>query len=291
MPSWPIGGGGTAWGPRYMVPLSWILTIPVAELWSRGKKWCLSIAAVAMFSTALQFVAATVHWGVYYGALFAGYPDPENGILLSPGNWWLSPVVGQFLTWQVSNFDLLWGRGGQMAWPIFFGLLALLATSLAFLAYSRTPHSRLNSGLAQGVVAILFIFGPSFFLKEAYRVTRGYPDTDPPTQQVLARKINSFAGKHLVISISEDFSHDFFLNFLKGSFDHYWFSRYQDTKEEILGPAVAEADRIFLVVDRISHPTRIQHWLDGHAVLYHQEWVGSYFLMVYLLPDSTQSPR
>ena len=291
-------GGGLEWGPRYLVPLVPLLVLPLQQAlrWRWGRL-CFSMLLVP--SVAIQIVASTVNWGLFWQWLAHTFPGErafylEDGLLLDPRNLRLSPVVGQFLYWRPENFDLTWLRSDQEGHPPIFNagilliLLAIFTVALTFFVYSLKPrpwHQARRLLLATGLA---FVIGILLFLRQAYWVDANHWYIDTPALREMAQEINNAPrGKPLIVSVSNQFHYNLIMNYLKGSFVHYWLSPEQEGGfEELLKP-VSQMDRVFLILDHTVEAGKgqaILRWLDEHAHRLQGRWIGKYQFFSYAPP-------
>lgn len=287
--------GGVAWGPRLLVPLAVPLTLLVSPLFaSRGFALGLTMG-VTILSTAIQFVAATADWTIYYDKLIRNFAGRLSGqVFLRPTVEW-SPVLGQFQIWQPGNLDLVWLRSSAAGQPpsLESGILAvallLIGLSSAILYLALSGRLSVSARRVLVLEGIAFAAGIFFFLRGVYQVDAAYWDTDTASLRQIAQTTNNFeSGRLLVVSVSNQFHYNTFMNFLKRGFVHYWLSPLQEELDFLQEPAT-NVQRILLITDSIppnSPESYAERWLNQEAFRYHGGWVGQYFLFQYAPPQT-----
>jgi len=289
--------GGVCWGPRYLLPVMPLMLIPGAELLQkREKPWRAFCLLVSGLSVAIQLVASTADWSAYYSQIAGRFPKPEMGLWLRPEKFALSPVVGQFKIWLAGHFDLLWCHLSPSGTIRTDGLLAasLLIPcifSLLFLGYafSRGRNARLT-GAGSLIVLLLLSMAIIVLLCRGFYSTPGYPGINTEELRQIAALMTG-PQPRIIVSLSNEFHHCLFMNFLKGSFVHYWYSPalYRKFYFGLLLSPPLKADRLWLVVDwphiQPYHDGKgLEWWLNERLYRYTASWVGGYEVFGYLYP-------
>lgn len=141
--SGPQWFGGLSWPPRFLVPVVPYLllaALPVIERVLVGRVSRLLLAAfvlLVVWSVWVQLTAVSLPWDVYT----AGLPSRARGLLEWGGGLnlveFMRPLVIPRL-WAAVPLDVIWDRTGLLAWPLSFGVLALLSGVALFWLLRRS---------------------------------------------------------------------------------------------------------------------------------------------------------
>jgi hypothetical protein len=139
--------GGLSWPPRFLVPVVPFLIIGLLPILDKIVRRTASVrlmvitVALVIYSLWIQFTGVSLWWGEYAGAL-----PPESGQVLEWPNG-LNQI--QYLRWVVipglwSNLplDFAWIRNGLPAWPVAFGLLAIVSAAILWKLLHTDNHGR-----------------------------------------------------------------------------------------------------------------------------------------------------
>jgi len=292
--------GGLCWGPRFLVPLIPLLTIPIAEALSSRRRWALAcVAGLLLISFIVQAGVSTVDWTAYYDRALGQHPQPETSIWLDPRNLLNAPVWGTLRTWGAETLDVLWAHptpsgahpqpDGSFARRT--GLMAVLflpvGASLVALAWALRGRRR-ATGVGLGAASTLVI-GVFALLTQAPAATAGYPGIDLAEMQGVAKIVNRSTTPRTIVTVSNEFHFHLLKNFFKGRFAHYWYSPVEQEGFEVLLSPPIKSDRLWLTVDRVHLPPGqsghdLETWLIRHTYRASAGWVGGYQVFEYLLP-------
>jgi hypothetical protein len=296
---YPAWHGGLCWGTRFLVPLSPLLSIPLAHVWSGRKRgWAIGGWAIGLGSAAIQFVASTADYLDYYLSVVPNpYPDPENSVWLHPGSLLDAPIGGQFRIWSLESLDLLWLHVRHSGELFFNG--ALFAVLLAFLLFSGlylvglrrsslSPRLRVGGGI---FVALLLLLSLGVLLDQGMDSIQGYKGIDMADMHGIAAQTgNQDQEPRLIVSYSNEPRYRLIMNLFKGQFMHYWFSSQQlEGFEELLDPLLS-VRKLWLVVDRVhlrpeDSGRELEFFLNQHLYRYTSGWSGGYELFGYVYAD------
>ena len=292
--------GGMCWGPRFLVPLGPLLSLPLAQIWLlRKKKWAIAGWAIVFLSLAIQFVASTASYVPYYLSVVPDpYPDPENTVWLRPDSLLDAPVAGQFRTWSLENLDLMWlhvrPSGGLFLNGLLFAILlaSLFFAGLYLAGLVRTVLSR-RLRIGGAVVALsLFLASQGVLLAQGLASTRGHGGViTTDLLEVAAQTGNRDREPRVIVSYSNEPQHRLIMNALKGRFVHYWFSSQQlEGFDALLNPALP-ARKLWLIVDRVHLKPEnsgydLAYFLNRHLYRFANGWVGGgYEIFGYVYAD------
>jgi len=285
--------GGLCWGPRFLVPIIPLLTIPLAEALSSQRRWTLAcVAGLLLISFIVQAGVSTVDWTAYYDRVLGQHPQPEMGIWLDPRSLLDAPVWGTLRAWGTETLDVLWAHAQPDApfvchtrlMVLLFLPVGTLLVTLAWVLGGR----RWATGVGLGAASTLAI-GVFALLTRAPAATAGYPGIDLVEMQGIAEIVNRSTTPRTIVTVSNEFHFHLLKNFFKGRFAHYWYSPVeQEGFEALLSPPL-KSDHLWLVVDRVHlQPDQSGHdletWLTRHAYRARADWVGGYQVFEYLLP-------
>lgn len=143
---WYMWWGGSAWGPRFLVPLAaplTLLVIPVLEHARHHRGWSLLIGALFCVSVAAQVLGSVVNF-LHYGASLIAL-DPHAEWTLAVYNVKYQPIWGHLQLLQPEHLDLSWirhvGAGFAVDWQTlsaYGGAVVACVTAL----FLMPKHSR-----------------------------------------------------------------------------------------------------------------------------------------------------
>jgi hypothetical protein len=285
--------GGLCWGPRFLVPLIPLLTIPIAELLSSRRRWVLAgVAGFLIVSFVVQAGVSTVDWTVHYDRALAEHPQPETGVWLDPRSLPQAPVWGTLRTWGTERLDLLWAHAQpdgtltcHTALMVSLGLS--LGASLAALIWTLCGWR--GTAVVSAISVVVLAVGAFSLLTQAPTATAGYPGIRIDEMRGVAELLNRSTAPRTVVTVSNEFHFYLVKNYLKGRFVHYWYSPAQREEFDALLSPPLESDRLWLTVDRVhleqdqsGHDLEI--WLMRQAYRADADWVGGYQVIRFLLP-------
>jgi len=285
--------GGMSWGPRFLVPVLPLLTLPLAEWLTVRRSWVrvLSVALLAL-SFFLQLASASADYSL----------QVEDRAWENQFDYARSPAVRQVGLWRPENLDVVWWRGAasiygdQPEWTLEIAM-SLGASLLASLGWLVACARRLRwTGLARRTwpwaVGAISLHGMAVVVLalRAPAAIGGYPGVDPAEVRAVAQTVNVGPQPQVIVTVSNDFHFNVLLDSLRGRFIHHWLSPEQSSGFEPLLEPPWPARGLHLIVDRVHLPPEhsgrdAELWLNAHLYRYQAEWIGSgYEVYSYLYP-------
>ncbi len=289
--------GGLAWGPRFMVPLLPLLSLPVAALAEHpgwGGRMLLGLALLVSVP-----VQAAVVFGAWDRAVlqFDWATDP-NLPWYDLRLWHRSPAVYQLLNWHPDQTDLVWWHrqsDGSAVGGLTVGLglglgVAAAAGLIRFSLQSRRPVVPVGASLATVALLVAVLLGRSADL------TRDFPGLSLAEARELTARVMSAGQPFTLVTVSNEFFTYYWLGFVKGRFVHHWYSPHQRAGFDGILDSASGVRAIWLVVDRSHLPPGeagrdLEFWLNTRAYRFGAGWVGSYEVFGYLPPAGPLARR
>ena len=166
---WYLWWGGHAWGPRFLVTILPLATLPLAEaLEAAGRRrWvAVGVAALAALSAAVQILGVAVNFNLYLEEIYAKLGLYHPATLFDPA---YSPLLRQIAYVRPESLDLAWVRGGSIDWAALGVGLGLVLLSAA--ALRAAWKERINSLLAGALITLMG-------MAAAFCLVRYAPDGD-----------------------------------------------------------------------------------------------------------------
>lgn len=311
--------GGLAWGPRFLVPVLPLLTLPIAEVLASQRKIVLAgMIGIVALSLAVQVVVSTASWTRYYDQLVSRFPQPEQTVGLDIRQFQYSPVLGQFRLWSPAIFDMIWWHTRAEDGIVVMDrpLLAVVGLSVvlswvylavrlneqrwargdrAFLIIPESVHrprafmALTLAGLAASVTTLL--------VRAAGNI-QGYPGFRlSEIRQIAAQVGENSPTPYVLVTVSNEFNFHLLKGYLKGRFIHYWFSPHQREGFDSVLTVAKDAQRLWLVIDRGHMPPDasgydLEYWLNTHAYRLAGGWIQAYEVLGYavLAEELTMQP-
>jgi len=292
--------GGLAWGPRFLVPLLPLITIPLASVLS-SRHLAMRILGVAgsAFGTLLQLPVAIATWehAVEQLPLPLDPKLPWYDLRL----WQRSPPLFQAFHWRPEWLNLLWWHSmadGSLArdlpLAVALGLALIAVLSMAVWSLWGHPMSQRALVASAVVAAMLVIIGGGTLLWRGYDLTRDYPGLSIAEAREIAAVVSDPGPGSLattLVSVSNEFHIYFWLGLLKGHSVHHWISPGQTGGFEGVLQGRRPSRSIWLVVDRVHlQPDHSGHdaeyWLNRHTYQASGRWVGGFEVFRYALPEA-----
>lgn len=291
--------GGLVWGPRFMVPLLPLLTLPLAGMLSSRRLFArIFLLAGGAVSALLQLAAATADCSDAIGQLdLFNHPEVRWYDLRL---WFRSPALFQAAHWQPEWLNVLWWHtmsDEKVArdWRLAIVLIAFLAVALAILVWALRAGSsnRRVNVIVLVAAALLVVVGSSILLWRGYDNTRDYPGMSIAEARDIARRVSSLPA-YTLVSVSNEFHIYFWLGLLKGQFTHYWYSPAATGGFEPILESRAPSQFLWFVMDRVHlQPDHsgydAEFWLNRHAYQVRSAWAGGYKVLQYMQPVSALS--
>lgn len=275
--TWHAWQGGLAWGPRFLMPLLPLLSLPLAPLLrlllsshqpSTIKLWlmCLGLLALALLSVGVQALGASVSFIRYENS----YGKLNDGSLAS--QW---PVLGHALLFQPANWEMAWltRRGGNVAVDgLSFGLILLLLALTTFgllIAYRqrRSAGARWVWGY-QILVAIITVAVVCVLLVRARDDVRYHGGED---YAAALQRLATVSEADDVVLLDNHLYTNFFLNSNRARARWYALDHDHESAErtwQLLERSAGRYARIWLVTDRspaTPQPRPLEAWLSARA--------------------------
>ncbi|MBI5567409.1 MAG: hypothetical protein HY870_21095 [Chloroflexi bacterium] len=277
--------GGQIWGPRFLVPVLPLMLLPLIEVLKRRVVW-----GLIALSIVAQIGPVTADWALGHRPLNRLQRPWETTIGLDPSYWTLSPPINQLRFWTQDRADVLWAHP-QAESPfvfdpvLFFGLAAS-ATSAGLLLARGLRHRtwRIEVGLAAGLACVA----------TALLLSRGWDDAHDAAglsideARSIAQPLSPASGAaHTYVTVSNAFHNYVALGFMKGDFQHYWYSPVEQTNFAAIEHSADRANRLTLTIDRVHLPpdqsaTRLRDWLNQRAYQFDGGYIGGYERMAYV---------
>ena len=324
---WWMWWGGFAWGPRFLVPLTplWVLLLAegIAQIEARlgvleeGTTWArwravggmgVLLAVSALLSLAVQLLAVTVNYVNYEIQLRTifdtdwldplRYGPPAQSL----ADWFYSPVLGQ---WQLltenfaGNEDLSWILPtGAVNWlTLLIGLAAIVTLGLLLFNTLTDTEDTQPSVLMFGVAPLIVL--------TVMGVTLGQSASDPHYgiagegyRAVLTEICKEAKPTDAIVTVAP-FAYQIPMNWL-GSACHidppiYGYgveSATQPQAAAVLTTLLETRERIWLVTGGLpanDPENTIEQWLVGAAYEADDRWFGDYRLVRYATPVRLRS--
>ncbi len=301
-------GGHVVWGPRFIVPLLPLLMLPYAAALSDGRRivqvWVIVWTAIGGI---VQAAAGTASWSDAVWQMVPAYVG-ENLTGLSETPWYSwglvarSPALVQVLGWNASQLDLIWLRAltnGSLALDIPLGFLLvsaliLIVTMLALFLSGRNHSFRYQSHYA-AVCLLTVMTATGALLLRSGRNTNDHWGLARADAREIAHTINAGGSSYAVVLVSNDFFINYWLGHLKGRYSIHWHSPHDERGlAEVVGH-MAEADRVWLVIDHNHMPEDADPYLSRHSLARQAyelmgRWVDGYEIFAYAPPQTMVSP-
>jgi hypothetical protein len=311
--TWYMWWGGFAWGPRFLVPLTPLLAVTLAPLveivLTRGSLPAkLTLAALALLSTAVQVLGVSVNFVLYEVKLREIFPAPEiNPALYDPPALYdlrYSPILGQLQLLSREYSDLAWLGPDRIDWPVLvFTLGLILLSAVVIFQLMRQGHKALEGVFAIryspfaivviGLVSVVTLSG--FSLHRYYRdPLQGGPNAG--YMQAL-QYIEAHAQPEDGIVTITPYQYDFPMNHYRGRLPILGLAQAEPPLEEgivtLLEGAVSAHPRLWLVTAGIqpADPTNgVEEWLARHAFKASDAWYEDFRLCLYGSPGGMPEP-
>lgn len=313
---WYMWWGGFAWGPRFLVPLTPLLAITLAPLvegvLTRGSLPVrLALAALALLSTAVQVLGASVNFVLYEVRLREIFPAPEvNPALYDPPALYdlrYSPILGQMRLLGRGHSDLAWLGPDRIDRPVLVFTLGLILFSAVVIFqlmrqvrsddFSR-PGTRATKVATTNLIVIIGLISMAalsgFSLRRYYRDPLQGPNAG--YMQALEH-IEAHAQPGDGIVTITPYQHDFPMNYYRGRLPILGLAQAEPPLEEgmvtLLEGALSAHRRLWLVTAGIqpADPTNgVEEWLARHAFKAFDEWYGDFRLCLYGSPEELSQP-
>lgn len=285
--------GGQVWGPRFLVPMLPLMLIPLIDQLHRRSAWILIAISIL-----LQLGPVTADWAVGHRPLNQLQRPWETTIGLEPAYWYLSPPFNQLRLWTASRADLLWAHPMAEQTGIFdpllpIGLLILIGG--AFIIMIRIARRRAHR-------KEWWLWLPIALMATLWLLLRGWSDAPDASGLTIAEahsiaapitaKINAHPT---FVTVSNEFHIYPMLGFMKGSFQHFWYSPVEHTDFSELTTAADRAQPVTLTIDRAHLPgdqsgNDLRDWLNQNAYPFGGGYAGGYERIGYVWgPDPIQS--
>ncbi len=286
--------GGQIWGPRFLVPVLPLMVLPLLEVLKRRGVW-----VIIALSVVAQIGPVTADWALGHRPLNRLQRPWETTIGLDPSYWTLSPPINQLRFWTQDRADLLWAHSQAESAFVFdpvllFGLAAATTVAGLFLARGlRRRTSRVEVGLAMGLVCIA----------TTLLLVRGWDDAHDAAglsideARGLAQPLSpAVSATHTFVTVSNAFHNYVALGFMKGRYQHYWYSPVEQADFSAIEQSVKPANRLTLTIDRVHLPpdqsaTRLRDWLNQRAYQFDGGYVGGYERMAYVWGPAAEMRR
>lgn len=154
---WYLWWAGHSWGPRFLVTVLPLATLPLApavEAARRRRGLAVALGLLAVVSLGVQLLPVIVNYNVYLEEVYRRLGLYHPATLFDPT---YSPLVHQLRYLEVQNLDLAWARGGVVrgpAWAV--GVAAVLLSAVTLRAAVRR---RLATWGGMGLGAALLAAG------------------------------------------------------------------------------------------------------------------------------------
>lgn len=290
--------GGQIWGPRFLVPVLPLMLLPLIEVVNRRAVWVLIAVSVV-----LQIGPVTADWALGHRPLNRLQRPWETTIGLDPAYWTLSPPINQLRFWTQERADVLWAHPRAESAFVFdplllFGLAAsVTGAGLLLLRGLRHRSHRAEVGLALGLACAA----------TALLLWRGWEDVPDAAglsideARAIAQPLSPAGNAggntaHTFVTVSNAFHNYVALGFMKGRYQHYWYSPVEKTDFSAIDHSADRANRLTLTIDRVHLPpelsgTQLRDWLNQRAYQFDGGYVGGYERMAYVwgpAPDVRQ---
>ena len=291
----PMWYGGQIWGPRFLVPVLPLMLLPLIEVLKRRAVWSL---------IALSFVAqlgpVTADWAVGHRPLNQRQRPWETTIGLEPNYWTLSPPISQFRFWTLDRADLLWAHPRAESAFVFdpallFGLAGSAAGAGWLLVRAlRRRATRAELGLALGLVCV----ATTLLLGRGGGDAADASGLSIDEARALAQPVapSTDGAAHTYVTVSNAFHNAVLLGFMKGDFQHYWYSPLEQVDFAAIAGGADRANRLTLTIDRVHLPpdqpaTALRDWLNQRAYQFDGGYVGGYERMAYVWGPAPETLR
>ncbi len=280
--------GGQSWGPRLLVPILPVLSIPFASLWDASQKPINRgfILAPLFISVITQAAVATNDWWKGYAPFLKLDPTPEKSAGLLFRHIGLAPPWLLLEKWRADELTPLWlqtkGSGiGHHQLAIGVTLFICLLGIIAIWRLRRPGNCVLLELLPVLLATVtLQIVGGN--------IAAGYSGLSKETAQDIAQWVRpAREAPYTIVTVSNEFHIYFFEGFLKGDFVHHWYSPHQlNNLEPILENT--KGQQLSLLVDRVHiEPAysgkELERWLNEQLYRFDSQWIGDYELARYAI--------
>lgn len=300
-PQWH--GGHVVWGPRFLVPLLPLLMLPYGAALENERPWArLWVAGWSAVGLVVQFAAGTASWSDAVWQFVPAYVG-EDLVGLDGIPWYSwrllprSPALVQLTGWGKHQLDLSWARtlsDGTLATdlPLGLGLLALacvVALCAWLLATGRAGDVGRQRAAAL-VCALAVAAGSGGLLARSARNTNDHVGLSRAEAREMAATLSyGQEGPYTVALVSNDFFINYFTGLLKGRFLLQWYSPHEEVQMAELMARAPQAERVWLVLDRVHLPVDAEPYLTRDALIQEgyltgSRWVGGYELFQFLPP-------
>lgn len=277
--------GGQIWGPRFLVPVLPLMLLPLIEVVNRRVVWVLIVVSVV-----LQIGPVTADWALGHRPLNRVQRPWETTIGLNPAYWTLSPPINQLRFWTLERADVLWAHTRAESAFVFdplllFGLAASAAGGwLLLLRGLRQPLRRAEVGLALGLACAT----TALLLGRGWEDAPDAPGLSIDEARAIAQPLSPDGNAaHTFVTVSNAFHNYVALGFMKGSYQHYWYSPVEQADFSMLDHMVDRTNRLTLTIDHVHLPpdqpaTRLRDWLNQRAYQFNGGYVGGYERLAYV---------
>jgi len=305
---WYMWWGGFAWGPRFLVPLTPLLAITLAPLIEgvltrESLPAKLALAALALLSTAVQVLGASVNFVLYEVKLREIFPAPElNPALYDPPalyDFRYSPILGQMRLLSRKHSDLAWLGPDWIDLPVLAFTLGLILLSAVVIFQLMRQGNKTLDGRRMAILVVIgsisMVALSGFSLRRYYRdPLQGSPNAG--YMQALEH-IEAHAQPGDGIVTITPYQHDFPMNHYRGRLPILGLAQAESPLEEgmvtLLKGALCAHRRLWLVTAGIqpADPTNgVEEWLAQHAFKASDEWYGDFRLCLYGSPGELSEP-
>ncbi len=284
--------GGLTWGPRFMVPLLPLLTLPVAALVDGiGRAGRILGVAALLLSFPVQLAVVAGAWD--QAVLQFDWATDPNLPWYDFRLWHRSPAVYQLRSWTPDQVDFVWWHrlaDGSVVRDAFLGPGLALGTAAAaglMVLSRRTSRSAVVVGTSLGLTVVL----TAGLLGRSAALTRDFPGLSLGEARQLADRVGSAGQPFTLVTVSNEFFIHYWLGLVKGRFVHHWYSPYQRSGFDGVLESSRGSRAVWLVVDRSHLPPGesgrdLEFWLNTRAYRFAAGWVGSYEVFGYLPPTT-----
>jgi hypothetical protein len=285
--------GGQVWGPRFLMPVLPLMVLPLLDCLDRRSTWVLIAISIG-----LQFGPVTADWAIGHRPLSRLVRPWENSVGLNPAYWYLSPPFNQLRLWTSDHTDLLWAHPMDSGNSVFdpalpIGLLILIGSALAIMI--RIAHHQAHRREWWGCLPIALI-ATAWLLLRGWYILPDAPDLSiDEARAIVAPATASPTAYQVFVTVSNEFHIYPMLGFMKGHFQHFWYSPVQHDQFTELAAAAVPPQRITLTIDRVHLPrdqsgNDLRDWLNQNAYPYDGGYVGGYERIAYVWePNPIQS--
>jgi 4-amino-4-deoxy-L-arabinose transferase-like glycosyltransferase len=288
----PIWYGGQIWGPRFLVPVIPLMIFPLIDRLDR--RWVWGLIALSFI---LQIGPVTADWALGHRPLNRIQRPWETTIGLDPGYWYLSPPFNQLRFWTIDRADLLWAHARAES-PFVFDPVLLAGLASATIVAAKLLRRALRHQARRGEISLAIGLA---IASVPLLLLRGWTDASDATglsideARMIAQPLSPEANSpHTFVSVSNAFQNYVVLGFMKGNFQHLWYSPLEHTDFSALDHAVDRSWNLTLTIDRVHLPpdqsgNELRDWLNQRAYQYNGSYVGGYERFAYVWgPSPTQ---